>query len=246
MSCREFVRNVLPSQQVHTPQQLDNTVKAGLEREMVNSNTQLVMGDGLEMDSPAEDTSDSLNGYSGDDDSTDDGSRDRNSEYDRTSWVRQSPDVSLVLEDEQGQDHEVPVVSISATTSTASTRSSPKRSRFRFSLLSPLSAEFPPTPALSEHSVSQSDNQASDVPQSPQSLRNHHRRATGALGRLHGLSMSPSVTTAPMPTIRSRHRAISHPDISSLCQEWADSGPANRTTCYTVDLNGDDDNNGNT
>ncbi|KAI5121303.1 hypothetical protein M0805_003772 [Coniferiporia weirii] len=45
----------------------------------------------------------------------------------------------------------------------------------------------------------------------------------------HVSSFSPS---APAPAIREKYRAISHPDISSLCQQWARFDPPNRSTHY--------------
>ena len=199
------------------------------------------MADGIAMDTPVDDASDSQHGYSGDDDSTDDGSRDRSSDFERPSWIRQTPEVSLVEEEGSGQDSKVPAVSVSESSSAASVKSSPQRSRFRFSLLSPLSAEFPPTPSTSSPSSAELNTQDPETPESSRSPRNHQRRATGGQTLTPALLMSPLIATAPTPAIRARHRAISHPDISSLCQEWINSGPANRTTCYTVDVN--DDNN---
>lgn len=190
------------------------------------------MADGIAMD---DDTTDSRLNYSGDDDSTDDGSRERSSDFERPSWVRKTPEV---MEEELAQDVAVPVINASTSSSTQSLKATPQRSRFLFSLLSPASPEFPPTPAASTPSPVVQPMQHSDkLTESSRPPRNHQRRATGGSSRAHGLSMSPMVATAPTPTIRSRLRAISHPDISSLCQEWANSGPANRTTCYTTDTN---------
>ncbi|KAL5535649.1 hypothetical protein ACEPAF_3743 [Sanghuangporus sanghuang] len=58
----------------------------------------------------------------------------------------------------------------------------------------------------------------------PSPTRNHHRRATGEHPS-HFLS-------TPAPSIRSRSRTASHQDISSLCQQWADSKPSERPTTY--------------
>lgn len=64
--------------------------------------------------------------------------------------------------------------------------------------------------------------------------RNHYRRASGSgftpLSTT-ALTMSPCVSTAPQPIVRTR--ATSHPDIHSLCADWAERGPANETTLYS-------------
>lgn len=47
-------------------------------------------------------------------------------------------------------------------------------------------------------------------------------------------SMSPCTTPVPRPLIRRSHS--SHPDITSLCAEWANHGPANQTLTFRPDL----------
>jgi len=42
----------------------------------------------------------------------------------------------------------------------------------------------------------------------------------------------PSLTRPTIPRTRTRSRTISHPDIVHLLQQYAESGPANRTTTY--------------
>ena len=54
--------------------------------------------------------------------------------------------------------------------------------------------------------------------------RNHHRRASGG----HG----PHFLATPAPSIRAGSRTASHPDIGSLCQQWADSKPSERPMTY--------------
>lgn len=56
-----------------------------------------------------------------------------------------------------------------------------------------------------------------------QKSRRHTRRATTALTRLSSFTISP-MSAPPRPAIRSADRATSHPDISSLCQQWTLTG----------------------
>ena len=58
--------------------------------------------------------------------------------------------------------------------------------------------------------------------------RNHRRGETAGQLRLSNMAMS-TISITPTPTTRSRSRAISHPDIFSLCQDWANKGPTNQT-----------------
>lgn len=48
--------------------------------------------------------------------------------------------------------------------------------------------------------------------------------------RISSISMTSTSGTAPGPSIRRSQR--SHPDISSLCNQWAAQGPANQTRTY--------------
>ena len=64
------------------------------------------------------------------------------------------------------------------------------------------------------------------------SLTEQQHAHSSTIGRWHPFSMSVTENvTAPAPTVRSSHRAISHPDMAELCREWAE-GPANQTTTY--------------
>ena len=231
-SCRDFVRNILPHLYP-----LNKDVKEDLEREIDNAETQGVMGDGLEMGVLSDESVEGPLNDLGDDDSNDSGSRERGGDFEQTSWIRQSPSVSLTSDDEPGQDVESLIISISTGSPTTSVESPPQpsTSKFKLSLLSPLSAEFPDQSASQSRSSNDLDTRVPPSANAPHPPRNHQRRATGGLNRIHRVAMSPSVTTAPTPTVRSQHRAISHPDISSLCREWADKGPANRTTRYVMD-----------
>jgi len=62
-------------------------------------------------------------------------------------------------------------------------------------------------------------------PQHPSSLRSHSGTLNSRLLRISTLSSA----LVPSPSIRS---SSSHPDISSLCQQWESTGPANVTLTY--------------
>lgn len=64
-------------------------------------------------------------------------------------------------------------------------------------------------------------------PNPPQSPKTRYRASS--------LIMSSSKTPAPPPSIRRSDR--SHPDINSLCQQYASSGPANQTMTFKPDTN---------
>lgn len=211
MACRDFVKNDLPQQQSHSPQEFDTDTVAGLEREIDNDKARFVRGDGLEM-SPNE------KGSPDDEDSPDEGSMERRSSEEQPSFARspvRTREKNAHFDfDEQDDDHP----------HTRKASAQPQVSATIASRPTSIST-LPPKDISANHE----ETRPSLAPP-----RNHHRRATGGHVRLPAITMSSSISTAPIPTIRSRNRAISHPDISSLCQQLASSGPANRTTRYST------------
>jgi len=63
------------------------------------------------------------------------------------------------------------------------------------------------------------------TPHSSSSIRSHSGTLNSRRLRMSTLSYTP----VPSPSIRS---SSSHPDISSLCQQWESTGPANVTLTY--------------
>ncbi|KAI0081103.1 hypothetical protein K474DRAFT_1764451 [Panus rudis PR-1116 ss-1] len=89
------------------------------------------------------------------------------------------------------------------------------------------------------HSITTTTTTSPPVPsRNPISIRrrtstSHLAASSSSQRRAANISMTSSTATAPRPTIRRSH--MSHPDISSLVQEYAASGPANRTLAYKPD-----------
>lgn len=196
-----------------TAQQLGCTSLAELDRDIDNEQTRPVRGDGQEMIgdkhgfSPYEE-----NGYE---------SSEPGSDVERPSWRRRS---SQMLSNYKVS---MPEGETAAAEGGATEPRQPKRRSSRPSLLTRISSA--PMPKIDLPPATQSASKSGD-----ERTRNHRRRVTTAGGqlRLSSLIISPSVAVAPTPTVRSRSRAISHPDIFSLCQEWANTGPANQTMRY--------------
>lgn len=197
LSCRDFVKRVLPMQQRRSPKSLDEVAQAGLEAEMDNERTRAVAADGVED-------------------------------------VSQSKDVPSLVDDNDAAEDDDDDDNISIASSSSSTLNNDPRER------SPIPKHSAGTERyLSRLSVSTTHLTSPLTPTTPSSTislipRNHHRRASGSgftpLSTTT-LTMSPCVSTAPQPVVRTR--ATSHPDIHSLCVDWAERGPANKTTLYS-------------
>jgi len=200
LSCRDFVKRVLPAQQRRSPQSLDDVTQAGLEAEMDNERTRTVAADGQEEHN--KDISSLVDDNDGPDE-------DEEEDDDNISIASSS---SSTLNNDPGERSPIP--KHSAGTERCLSRLSLRTTH----LTSPLSPTTPP-------------NTISLI---PRRTGNHHRRASGSgftpLSTTT-LTMSPCVSTAPQPAVRTR--ATSHPDIHSLCVDWAERGPANKTTLYS-------------
>ncbi|TDL28074.1 hypothetical protein BD410DRAFT_782035 [Rickenella mellea] len=208
LACRDFVKNVLPRR---PPQVLDMNAQQVLKQEIVNDKATIVRGDGSEM-RPDPDTSYDLDTSS---DTTDEGSRERSD--DEPSWRHSFAPRDAV--DDSG---------VPTTDSDPAERPIIRRLRSTFSLFS-LQPEVDETPSTPTTPVTPST--AMHKAQPAGQPRHHSRRPSGNV-RLSALSIISSTANLPTPTIRSRNRTISHPDISSLCDQWAIMGPANQTTMY--------------
>jgi len=227
LSSREFVKKDLPLHRLQSPRVLDDAAQDELEHEMENSQSRVVRGDGAEVDNGSEgmDVSDLSEG------SSSESKEDINKED--FSWVRRpsSAEFTIVPADTDEPEEAPP----------PPPPKSPLMRLFRpgYPSFTPLQAE-----AAADHDFRMSPELSSDIrtsspPPSPHARRprNHKRNPSASGHRLSGLSnlsITSSVTNAPPPSIRSRTRAISHPDISSLCDDWVQSGPANRTTKYSL------------
>jgi alpha/beta hydrolase fold len=241
LSCREFVRNVLPQYQSHSPRVLDS---AELERETGNTKSRIVRGDGVEVKtdkSACEEFAEDTNAISEVKDSVD-CMGPAEVEAEDLGWEACTAEnvQGSSLQPTSPQDRDG--TSVDLDTHPAMPLTPP--------LCTTSDSTLHPTPYLS------SPPQPTSYPRRPKGFTISHTSLT-SLSPSHTLSAtaqhltqvpySPrtpcwwplpvSVTEnaiAPAPTIRSRHRAISHPDMVELCRDWA-QGPANQTTTYRPD-----------
>jgi hypothetical protein len=231
MSSRDFVQNVLPGLQSRSPRLLDGKAESVLEHEIDNENARMVRGDGVETTSSKlnvkeeieeEDESGDTESESGDDDEYEDLS----SQAMYPSWGRTTPRVSRArrLSVSSGDDVDLDWTSPNTmdppSTSCAPRQDVPGIRRIKSSL-SVLIPEPSPAPAIA-------------LPV----RRNHQRRLSAASFGIsqpnggHVPKLNVSSIHAPIPSPSIRRSSTSHPDITSLVQQWTSFGPANQTMLY--------------
>ncbi|KZS93185.1 hypothetical protein SISNIDRAFT_411937 [Sistotremastrum niveocremeum HHB9708] len=218
LSCRDFVQNVLPLHQVKSPRSLDRVTETNIDSEINNERSRLVSGVG-EIELPSAPSFEVLA-----QEETSDSSDEDTEEH--PSWIAYSPVTPEgVLNDDvqtaEPHDHNLPSAPSpsspdSEQTQVASWHSgSPKRNHYRHATSSLI---LPSNLSLSLSHLPPSRSQpTSPILSSP---------------RPRPLSVASLAQLAPTPTIRTSHRDVSHPDITSLCKSWAESGPANQTTKF--------------
>lgn len=246
LSAREFVRDVLSNTASGSPQALEGKAEEVLEHEINTDNARIVKGDGTECQTfNKEDIQEAP--------SDDDVSSSESKGAEEPSWVtpRASPPTS---EDESENSNNINIGSGSGSVEKSSSRPSPTVSSPQPSRGSPrrnssaASAILPPpasphrrrsyTQMAHSHSKDISAPSLPSSPRSPlsslaptrQSSREFQHHHPHHQHRMSTLSMSLSSGPAPRPSIRRSHS--SHSDINSLCQSWANSGPANQTLTY--------------
>lgn len=239
-SCRTFIRITLPQHQARAPKILDETAQTTLEHEMDNERSRLVYGDGGEVNAEAQkvvaETDEQIRKAEEDQTASDDGVPATNSDHesDDPSWrpVTDRDEVPQLHVDGRSEDGGSATVANtaaeadrplrrirSAIHSVASKakatvgthvrprnhRRTPSYYRVRFGLADDEddeSSSRPPSPAFSRHSRARSGSISSNA------------------------SGHTTLMLAPAPHIRASHRALSHPDISSLCKTWSNSSNA--------------------
>lgn len=240
LSCRDFVRDVVPRYQTHSPRVLES---AQLEHETGNTQSRIVRGDGVEIHTDKSACEEFAGSSSSSSEAQDlAGSMDPiEGEAEELGWqawtaeqTQSSPSQPESPQERDGTSidldthPEVPASPPLRTTSYNSLRPlqplplppqqpSPPRRKKRFTVSHPSSMPFP-----SSHTYSVTDQPHTHSPHS------------SANTRWRPLPVSVTNAIAPAPTIRSRDRAISHPDMAELCRDWA-QGPANQTTTYRPD-----------
>ncbi|OJT04454.1 Esterase [Trametes pubescens] len=229
ISCHDFVWSFLPQYQSRTPQPLDTSAEKGLEDEIDNDAARVVRGDGTETGAGREAISQSPKGK-------------RDSGGYRRKRRSVSPTPTLQGDDpswdskyiSSGSEDEGDLFEGGALRPSRSYTPPPHSPAIR--------PQIPKRPSLARlrstfsaiadaATVSASDSIHVDPvhahgPASADDIAPPPRRRN----RLSSLSMTSSVDAPPEPAIR--RSQYSHPDITSLCQQWHSSGPANHTTTY--------------
>jgi hypothetical protein len=224
-SCRAFVRHGFALAQPQDPHPLDDHTEAGLASEIGNERAHMVRGDGqdkvlsdveTQVDSEQDSSSiddDSPGGVTEAEESDDsfvtvDDSHEIQAEIDRS---RSTP--VLILQDPRSPDNsdeESDEEDDGLSDSRASYDSSYVKSIRAQSYNGFESAQRVPARVRTPHS---------------QSARSYASTLNSRHLRMSTFSTSP----VPSPSIRS---SSSHPDISSLCEQWESTGPANITLTY--------------
>jgi hypothetical protein len=209
-SCRAFVRHGFAIAQPQDPRPLDDHTEAELANEIDNERAHMVRGDGQDKvpsNSSVRDDSEQDAGDTTEDESD-------------SSYV--SADESLpVSEEEEEEDGSRSKLAVKAQGERRAGddwdegpsnlhKSSYPRSRRVQSYHGLEHALHIPSLMWAQH---------------PSSLRNHAATLNPRHLRMSTLSSAP----VPSPSIRS---SSSHPDISSLCEQWESTGPANVTLTY--------------
>lgn len=256
-SARSFVREDLAPLDTTTPRKLQGNTEEKLEKEIDNEAAQVVQGDGSESRSQKDEMVQRNPKRSQTPlprPSLSTGSEEGSSSQDEEpSWV--SPSVYPLSPPSPDTDEDEPATSIAegqkglsrsdmtksassirSTTPTWSSTSTRSRasslgSSFWSSPLSSLSSLA--SSSESSHSASSSAGSSLRRVQSRVYLRSETETPTSSHPPTRHYQLSSSTEHAPRPTIR--RSSGSHPDISSLCAQWASSGPANRTSVYKPD-----------
>jgi hypothetical protein len=203
-SCRAFMRDGFALAHPEEPRPLDDHTEAELANEIDNERAHMVRGDGQDKVPSTSNVRD---------DSEQDTSDTTEDESD-SSYV--SADESLPLSDEEDSSQSTPAIKVQDERRTGddwdqgpSNFRTPKSRRVQ-----------------SYHSFEHAQLVSSVIrAQYPPTMRNHAASRNSRHLRLSSLSSTP----VPSPSIRS---SSSHPDITSLCEQWESTGPANVTLTY--------------
>lgn len=242
-SCRDFVLHFLPQYQRKTPQGLAGETERGLEEEIGTGAQRVVAGDGTETASRREDISGSSAEQSRERPPlTADAGREESpsrSDEDEPSWSTRWPTPSESEESEDEGDHlrmkrkntatalqvkphapesDRPTVKAHSERHKPHPRPSLRRLRSTFSFIADASYR-----SASEHVLSAPAHRERGEP----ALENQH---AAAASNIRPRTATLSMASVPSPTARKTlgHDA-SHPDIHSLIQQYASTGPAHET-----------------
>jgi hypothetical protein len=231
MACRDFVKNSLPKWQSLSPKVLDGNAEKELAGEIDNEGAKIVSGDGVEVvsnddsdiswtrvsSSDREDDSEDV-GHSSQEEDPSWGTKNHTEE--KTSWWpspptdnedinKQPPQPSKTLTSPAEKGWQTPLRHIKSTISL---------------IVEATSAPFTHAPEVPVSPVKSTTLR--DRTSSLQHRPTHERRRSYHRAPL--VAMESVQHPAPRPLMR----RSSHADISTLCRDWADFGPANRTVNY--------------
>ncbi|KZT08648.1 uncharacterized protein LAESUDRAFT_648554 [Laetiporus sulphureus 93-53] len=220
LSCRDFVQNFLPQWQQRSPRALEGSTEENLEQEIDNNAARVVRGDGTESISRPEDICGHISATGRTAAKADGGEEEEDvspsPSEEEMSWSAQLP--TPAGSEDENRDDSVLIAASKADREKSKTllpgqvnpRSSLKRLRSTLSIIAGASY-LSATDYFSDPPHEEQGNE-------PPSPRARSRRST--------LSMS-SLKPVPPPSIRRSER--SHPDVHSLIQQYASSGPVQET-----------------
>ncbi len=214
MSAREFIRDGLAPIYTGTTNGLPGKAERELQQEINNDSAQVVQGDGTECTTGREEMGSTIDTSSGSEaSSTPDHVRTPDEE---PSWAQPWPSPTIKGDFKQFESMVtcIPVDSEKRT------------SRRRNSTTTPRTLDSPRISAPNRHHAPSYSHQAFTTPSSKDTPSSRGYRFST-------ITMSSSTAPAPQPSIRRSHS--SHPDITTLCQQWAFNGPANQTLTYKPD-----------
>jgi len=209
ISSRNFVRNVLPRLQARSPQLLDGSAQEKLEHEIDSENIRVVRGDGVETGTGKQEVNEEMK----EDEKAKPADKEEPEEY--SSWGRSRSNsilhpLAMTATSNKVKSKPAPEAEVGTGTSNL------RRIQSAF-VLFPSEPSIPP---VKNHSRTPS----------AQSFRPNYRRQSTSHTSISTLNMSKHATPAPSPSIRRKN--ASHPDITSLVEQWTNSGPANQTMMY--------------
>ncbi|KAL6307677.1 Alpha/Beta hydrolase protein [Sparassis latifolia] len=228
-SCRDFIRSFLPRWQTRSPQDLEGSAEFGLAREIDNDETRVVRGDGTETGTGLDSSTEGR------------GLSEKRAKRDLTppsreedaSWAVQwlTPPTPPTTPDNDKEKvvpiktdgQKAAVYTLHEARSPALENASLRRLQSTVSMIA--DASFRSASDLLRRSPSYpdlGDARGSQQKHSPTS-------------RYLVSSMSISSANAPAPKTSIRRSEFSHPDISSLCMQYASSGPAHQTLTFKPD-----------
>jgi len=222
-SCRAFVRHGFALAQPQDPHPLDDHTEAGLASEIDNERAHMVRGDGQDKaPSEVETPIDSEQDSSSLDDEDDSGGGMTEAESD-DSFV--SVDDSLSIQAEMDRSRSTLQDPRSPSDSDCDSDDDDDGEGLSDSRASSSYLRSIHTPSYHAlENVQRVPSSRVRTPRSP-SVRSFASTLNSRHLRMSTLSASP----VPSPAIRS---SSSHPDISSLCEQWESTGPANITLTY--------------